>query len=226
MGQPLLVYRSGWMSDGTGQRTSALLRRRVCQSLVSNESIALVVLAGGQSARFGVTKGLYDFEGEPLVMRVINALGSMADRIIIGVAPRERSEFKKVVCGSSEIVVDRESYMGPLLGLRDALEGVSEELVMLAPCDMPFISSRLYQLLFDRLRDHDAALPVLNGYPEPMTAIYRLRKLSEALSKEVSRGGKKLSGILGHLDYVAIPEDDWQGAGVDIKCLLNLNSPP
>lgn len=193
---------------------------------MSGESIALLILAGGKSVRFGCTKALFDFDGQPLIVRMIQALGDMTERIVVAVAPGQSEQFAEVVGETIEIVEDRERFMGPLIGLKDALDNVSQDIVMLAPCDMPFISSQLYSLLLVRLGNADAAVPIFRGYPEPMTGVYRAERLKHAVRAEMNRGGRKLSGIMNHLNSVILKEDDWMNSNLDISCFTNLNNPP
>ena len=47
-----------------------------------------VILAGGQSSRYGRDKALVKFRGTPLIERVIGVMGSVFDRLLLVSFPR------------------------------------------------------------------------------------------------------------------------------------------
>lgn len=200
---------------------------RKSEPALSQDRTVLIVLAGGRSARFGASKGLFLFEGQPLIGRVIDTLHPLTGRVLVCVAPGEFQLFKDTLLGNDiEFVEDSHAYMGPLSALSDALKLVDEEIALLAPCDMPFLSPQLYPLLIKRLDKRDAAVPIFNYYPEPITAVYRAQSLIGAVDMELRMRRGKLSGILPHLDYIAVSEDEWKRAGIDPRCFTNLNTLP
>jgi len=190
------------------------------------ETKALVVLSGGKSSRFGANKGLFEFEGVPLVKRVIDSLAHLSDSIVVSVAPGQSSEYRKILRKPIRIIEDSEAYQGPLFGLKDAIRFVLDEVILLSACDMPFIRSDLYSQMLDRLNDHDAVMPILGGFHEPLTAVYRLPPLKRAIKLSVGEANTKISSILGHLNVLGLPEDDLKEMGINLDSLTNMNKPP
>lgn len=191
---------------------------------MKSTSIAGIILAGGQSSRFGVDKALFDFQGQPLIAYVIDVLSGLVDRIIISISPGNSSAFRAVIGDSIELIEDNLPFEGPLVGLSKAIEFVSEDIVLLAPCDMPFLDRAMYVLLIARLGEHDAAMPVLGGYPEPIVGAYRAVSLRSAIRASISRNERKLSGMLRELDVVTVSELELKGAGIDRISFLNINA--
>jgi molybdopterin-guanine dinucleotide biosynthesis protein A len=189
-----------------------------------NGSIAAIILAGGQSSRFGTNKGLYDFQGQPLILRMIGIISGIARRIVVSVAPGQSQSFRDVLDDTVEIVEDAEPFLGPLIGLKNALKAISEEYVLLAPCDMPFLKGELYKFLLGRIGDLDAAILVLNGYFEPIIGLYRSDALRKAVDAVSQKGGKKLTDILGDLTVTAVNEGELRAVGIDRTSFLNLNT--
>lgn len=190
------------------------------------ETRALVVLSGGKSSRFGATKGLFEFEGVPLVKRVIDSLTPLSDTIVVSVAPGQSGEYRKILRKPVRIIEDSEAYQGPLFGLKDTIRYVIDDLILLSACDMPFIRADLYSLMLDRLNDYDAVMPILGGYHEPLTAVYRLPALKRAIKQSVGEANTKLSSILKYLHVLGLPESDLKKLGVDLESLTNMNKPP
>lgn len=191
------------------------------------ETRALIVLSGGESRRFGgKDKGLYQMDGIPLVNRVINALAQFADYVIVQVAPGRREEYRRAIGPDVILNEDSASFKGPLSGLSEALRLADSEIILLSPCDLPDIPAELYDVLLSRLVGHDAAVPRIGGYPEPITAVYDKGKLSEAVSDELKEKRSRLSGVLEHLDVAYVSERELERSGVRIASLRGLNTPP
>lgn len=189
------------------------------------ETKTLLILAGGRGARFGGDKGLSEFEGKPMVKIAIDAIGPLADEIVVAVAPGKSQEYSEILAGSAEIVEDSKAHEGPLLGLRDALARVSGDILILSACDMPYTNSALYEILLERLDAKDAAMPSIGGYDEPIMGVYRLPALRKAVAKATSKGEVKLSKMLDDIDFLSISKEEMMGAGLDPAVFTNLNKP-
>ena len=192
---------------------------------MKRDTKTLLILAGGRGARFGGDKGLSEFEGTPMVKIAIDALGPLADDIVVAVAPGKSKEYSEILAGSAVMVEDSRAHEGPLLGLRDALARVSGDILMLSACDMPYTNSSLYEMLLDRLDAKDAAMPTIGGYNEPIMGVYRLPALRKAVVKATSKGEVKLSKMLDDLDFLSISKEEMIGAGIDPVVFTNLNKP-
>jgi len=193
---------------------------------LARETRALVVLSGGKSSRFGANKGLFEFEGVPLVKRVVDSLGPLSDTIVVSVAPGQSGEYRKILRKPIRIIEDSEAFQGPLFGLKDTIRFVLDDLVILSACDMPFIRADLYSLMLEKLNDHDGVMPVLGGFHEPLTAVYRLAPLKRAIKTAVGEANTKLSSILKYMSVLGLTEEDLKKMGIGLNSLTNLNKPP
>lgn len=189
-------------------------------------SRALIVLSGGESRRFGSKdKGLYRYKGVPLVKRVIDAVGPIADEIVVQVAQGKADEYRQVLGKGALVQEDGSRFNGPLSGLSEALMSVGSGIVLLSPCDLPNVPPALFELLISRMGSHDAAMPRINDFPEPITAAYRTEKLRNAVEIELRASHLKLSGIIDHLDVVFVLESELDKSGVSIDALRSMNTP-
>lgn len=193
---------------------------------MQRETKTLLILAGGRGARFGGDKGLFEFQGTPMVKLVFDALKPLADKTVVAVAPGKSKDYSKILDASVTVVEDSKAHRGPLLGLRDALANVSGDILIMSACDMPHMKADLYRMLLERLDGKDAAMPAIGGYDEPIMGVYRLLALKKAIEAAVSRNEVKLSTILDHLDYVSISKEEMTEAGIDQEMFMNLNQPP
>lgn len=194
--------------------------------LLRRESRALIVLSGGESRRFGSEdKGLYRYRGIPLVKRIVDSLGPLANEAIVQVAQGKAEEYRRILESGVLVQEDASRFSGPLSGLSEALRLVKSDIVLLTPCDLPDVRTTLFELLISRLFGHDAAMPRIGDYPEPITAVYQTAKLRTAVDAELRASRLKLSGILRHLDVAFVSESELGESGIPIETLRSMNAP-
>jgi len=158
-----------------------------------------IVLAGGGSQRFRTEKGLANLAGKPLIMHVIGRIQNLVDEIIVCVKSNEQSLlFSSILPDDSKIVVDRRGLPAcPLTGVFTGLEKAQGEYSIILPCDTPFISRKLVDLMFDIAVGVDAVIPRWpNGYLEPLQAVYRTKSALEAAGKTLKKGEKRLQDMI------------------------------
>lgn len=104
-----------------------------------------VILAGGQSLRFGgVPKGLQTLAGLPLVGHIHASLSLVCSEVFIECAPGSAYEGWGVPCISAAAA---HAGKGPLAGLLAGLQVANGEMVAFAPCDMPLLAPPMFELL-------------------------------------------------------------------------------
>jgi molybdopterin-guanine dinucleotide biosynthesis protein A len=125
-----------------------------------------VILAGGQSLRFGGSpKGLQSLAGLPLVGHVHASLSLVCTEVFIECVPGSGYEGWGVPCihASAE-----HAGKGPLAGLLAGLQAANGQSVAFAPCDMPLLAPPLYERLKAEPGGAHAISP--NG-PEPLVCV-------------------------------------------------------
>ena len=130
---------------------------------------SLVIQAGGQSRRMGQDKALLPFLGQPLIQRVIDRAGPLADEILVTTNHPENYAFLNLPL-HPDIIPDR----GALSGLYTALHAAHHDSVLIVACDMPFVSPELLDAQIDWLEQgYDAVIPRGEEGTEPFHAVYR-----------------------------------------------------
>ncbi|KAB1190686.1 MULTISPECIES: molybdenum cofactor guanylyltransferase [Haloferax] len=135
-----------------------------------------VVLAGGESTRFGEqNKALAHFDGEPLISRVVATLSdATGTRPILAARSEDRAADLLEVLPPVPTVSDAPDYEGPIAGLFAAAESVSTPWIVVTGCDMPLVSQTAVRTLLEHATDGvDAVVPDDAGRPEPLLAAYR-----------------------------------------------------
>ncbi len=126
-----------------------------------------VVLAGGKSSRFGQDKGLYPYNGKPMVLHALEILAPVCSKLMISTNdPLSYEGF------GYECIEDLSPNAGPLAGIQSALAHAPTEVVAIISCDTPHIPSALYSRLIQSIRNYDIVMPVHGGFIETMTAVY------------------------------------------------------
>jgi len=188
-----------------------------------------VILSGGMSRRFQVPgepwvdKALHTIEGVPMIRRAYDALQGVSDVIIVSVGSLERASSYRGVLGEALYVSDVEGLRGPLSGILAALEVCSQELSIVVPVDMPYISEDLLEELLSKLGGYDAVSPILpNGVVE--TAIIALRSGAARRVLEILRGYGRSRVADLHRGLPNIYLYNLKGHGFDPRVIANINT--
>ncbi|MGA1701459.1 MAG: molybdenum cofactor guanylyltransferase [Candidatus Nanopelagicales bacterium] len=176
-------------------------------------SLAAIVIAGGEGRRFGADKlALRDAQGMGLLEATIASLGEVAEPIIV-VGP-ERPV-------ASDVIWAREDPPGGgpcaalIAGVAHVPEGVTHVAVLAG--DAP-TGGRAIPALRQVIDDAAAAVVTdSSGREQPMTAVYAVRPLREALASYGDGRDMSVRQVLGDLraQTVVTIIDQW-GASADI----------
>ncbi|SEP05642.1 molybdopterin-guanine dinucleotide biosynthesis protein A [Halogranum amylolyticum] len=148
-----------------------------------------VVLAGGQSTRFGDDdKALAPLDGEPLISHVVSALYTAVEtRPLLAARTDERAVNLLSVLPRLPTVVDDDRYEGPVAGLFAAAEAVSEPWFVVVGCDMPLISRAAIRTLLSNTTSETGAVVACDDteMPEPLLAAYRTTAVRQLQTNSV-----------------------------------------
>ena len=131
-----------------------------------------VILCGGLSTRMGTSKALLAFGPETMLQRVVRVLSTVVSPIVV-VAAAEQS-LPDLPAGVV-ITRDEQQGRGPLEGLCAGLKALPEtvESAYVTSCDVPLLVSDFARRMIDLLADHDIAVMEIDGFPHPLSAVYR-----------------------------------------------------
>ncbi|MFD1589156.1 molybdenum cofactor guanylyltransferase [Halorientalis brevis] len=169
------------------------------------ETVTGVVLAGGDSDRFGdENKALATYDGETLIERVVASVTAVTDQPPL-VAVRDRDQRttlqRPLSTGHVEFVTDADGFQGPIAGFAAAASDASRPWLFACGCDMPLLSATAISWLGAfREPDVDAVVVQTDGGREPLHAFYRRSTVRRALSSLPTRAG--LQALLGELEAV------------------------
>ncbi len=124
-----------------------------------------IVLAGGRSTRFGSDKAAAQLAGRPMLEWVVAAVSAICEDVIIVGGP-ERS------LPGTRYIPDEGAPRGPLGGIVAGMRAARFEACFASGCDVPLLVPGLVRLVLRALDGAAAAVPVVGGVPQPLTAAF------------------------------------------------------
>jgi len=169
-----------------------------------HDDVTGLILAGGQSRRFGADKARHPVEGQPMIARVHDVLAPRMATVLVSVrAPETDYDLP------AEHVVDAYPGAGPLAGLHAGLTRCRTPWLLALACDLPFLTSEVLEALLSA-RD-DAQRPVIactpDGRRQPLCALYprSLHATAEDLLEAGRRAMRELLRAAAPLREVSVP---------------------
>ena len=185
------------------------------------EAVIGVILAGGRASRLGgADKSALDVDGRPVIERVIAALSTVAEQLICVVNDDRLDADTRLT-----VIRDPNPHAGVLPALRAALTATTTPLAMVVACDMPFLDAELLAYLAESARDVDAVVPVVDGRPEPMHAVYRAEPCSAAIGAALARDQRRMIAFLDDVRTLRVDEATLRRFDPSLRSFFNVNTP-
>ncbi|MFE3573185.1 molybdenum cofactor guanylyltransferase [Lysinibacillus sp. NPDC059133] len=179
--------------------------------------IAGVVLAGGQSSRYGQPKMFELFAGLPLYKQSLIALQkNQLHPLIIATNASLQSKF---VEEDVHWIIEKQPHQGPLFALHNIMTNFSEvEWFFVIASDMPFINTEFVQTMLTFIDDrYEAIVPKQASRLQPLAALYRRSALPKALQL-VQQNKRSMKVLLEQLQVCYVPFEE------DSSTFININS--
>ncbi len=151
-----------------------------------------VILAGGEGSRMGCDKALLTFRGKPLLERTVETLRALFDEtLVVGRDPKDFGVF-----GANAVFSDDIPGQGPLGGIATGLAHMKYDRGFFVACDMPLLDAQLVAALLEEARavDVDIVVPVHDGRPEPLHAVYAKTCLPAA-ERQIASGDLRVRAL-------------------------------
>jgi molybdopterin-guanine dinucleotide biosynthesis protein A len=155
-----------------------------------------LILAGGQSRRFGSDKAVHAVAGSPMVARVYAAVAGVADPVLISF--RSRPTAPPPI--PARVVLDCYAGAGPLAGLHAGLLAAPAPWLLTVACDLPFITQEALLLLLRHCTPGTRAAVAVDeeGHLQPLCECYHTSVLP-LVEDHLRRGRYALYGLLDRL---------------------------
>ena len=181
-------------------------------------SVSAAIMAGGKSRRMGQDKAWIELDGEPLITRVANVLAEVADEVLI-VANDPRY-------GSLGLPVVRDRYPegGALGGIATGVGAATNGTVLVAACDMPFLSAPVWRLLLEFDGEADVVIPRVGGELETLHALYAKACLPH-MARALAENRLRVVSFFDAVRVKTIDEPELRAIDPTLRAFTNVNTP-
>ena len=182
-----------------------------------------IVLCGGKSRRMGRPKVMLPFGPASMLQRVVRVLGAAVEPVVVVASPGQQLP---PLPSTIRVVRDRRPDQGPLEGIRAGLEALpgQVEAAYVTGCDVPLLKPAFVRRMIELAPGFDAAVPHVDGYDEPLAAVYRTSVLAhvEAL---LAADRLRPAFLFDRVRTRRITPDELTGVDPELESLANVNSP-
>ena len=148
------------------------------------------ILVGGASSRMGTDKALLPIGNESFVQRIGRELSRVTATVSVVGKPGQ-TDF------GFPIAPDVHEHWGALGGVHAALAACRSEWALIVACDLPNVSSALFQRLLVLRKGFDAVAPVqVDGRRQPLCAAYRVAVCLPQAEALIKTGQRKPVALL------------------------------
>ena len=204
------------------------MKRQAAKITKRYDQVSAFILTGGASSRMGKAKGLLEFGGEPLILRIARTIEPLVSSVT-AVGPSERYAalgLQLIEDQQFGIAGERGKSPGPLAGIASALSASRTDWNLILACDLPYLSREWLDWLLARttVSNGQIIMPRTEGGSEPLAAVYR-RECVEPVISALHRGIRKVTDAMAQLRTEFVTEREWHHIDLDGRLLRNMNTP-
>ena len=166
----------------------------------------------------GQDKAWIELDGEPLIKRVATVLAQVADEVIV-----VANEPRYATLGL-RVVHDRYPEGGALGGIATGVGAATNDTVLVAACDMPFLSTDVWRLLLGHIGEADVVIPRIGGEYETLHAIYTKACVPQ-MSRALAENRLRVIAFFDQVRVQAVEEPELRAVDPTLRAFTNVNTP-
>lgn len=178
-----------------------------------------IILAGGKSRRLGTDKAIVRLGTTRLVDIAVETLGSLVDSIVVVTNSPQLFEGLP-----ARLTTDLHPGAGPLGGILSGLLQLEYEHSLVVACDMPFLNPNLIKYMMQRVANYDVVMPRLNGYVEPLHAIYS-RRCIEPIQRLLAADDYRIIHFMHEVSVRHVESEEIDAFDPTHLSFFNINTP-
>jgi molybdopterin-guanine dinucleotide biosynthesis protein A len=124
------------------------------QSAVPSPRVSGIVLAGGKSRRMGRDKALLEFDGAPLIARVLARVRAVCAQVLV-----VADDVEAYARFGAPVIPDVYPGKGSLGGIFSGVYAARAEYALVVACDLPFLNEALLRYLISLAPHNDIVIP-------------------------------------------------------------------
>ncbi len=192
----------------------------------SENEIDGFILTGGMSSRMGTDKSILRF-GEATIVEMIAKALAPVTREVFTVGGLGGGGFKHFAD-----LADNDSNGEPrpkssMAGLTSALHRAHTKWIFVVACDMPFVTTALFDLMASKCTDEfGAVVPIsAEAVPQPMCALYNVAACIGECESAVRNGELSNQKLLKRVNAYDLPFEELCGFPGSELFFTNVNTP-
>ena len=171
----------------------------------------------------GTPKATLPFGPEMMLQRVVRLLRSVVAPVVV-VAAGEQT-LPELPC---DVIVTRDEreQRGPLEGLRAGLKALpnSIDIAYVTSCDVPLLAPGFVTRMIELLGDDDIAVMEIDGFPHPLSAVYRRNTLPQVESL-LAKDRLRPVFLFDAVRTRRVQPEEMASVDGQLRTLRNLNTP-
>lgn len=181
--------------------------------MIQKEDLTGIIIAGGQSSRMGVPKGLLNYQGKPFIWHISEALKPLVRNIIVVSSLKEYRDL------GYTIHADLVPNAGPAGGIYTGLHYSRTPWNICLSVDVPKIKTDILRALIEQAsKDKCIVQCKTEKETHPLVAIYP-KEVKSFFKAELNKHHFKLQGIVNDLNHSNLYLNTTQAKG-----LYNVNT--
>ena len=185
------------------------------------ENCSAVILSGGLNSRMGGrNKAFLEVGGQTILQRLMNTLAPTFTEILLVTRTPEAYAHIPV-----KVVRDLYEDRSSLTGIHAGLVNARTDHALMVPSDAPFVQPAVIDLLLDELHpEMDVVVPTLDGYYQPLCAIYSKRCIP-MIEAQLHQEDYKIINFFPQVRVNAVPARRIKAADPELLTFMNINTP-
>lgn len=191
---------------------------------MDKKKISAVVLAGGNSSRMGQNKALLELGSKTIIEIVVDRLKTIFEEVIVVTNTPEVYGMLKDVRFVFDCFESREKKS--IIGLYTGIFEAENKYAFVVACDMPLLNTDLIKYMIDNIGDEDIVVPHINGYYQPLHAIYHKSclKFIKGLLNSKNYRIIDLFDCFDNIKVIKVNDEVLNRLNIANSCFLNINT--
>ena len=185
--------------------------------------LSSIILAGGQSRRYGSNKAIAELNGKAVISLICNVMRPLVNELIVVVASYEQAKTLPLD-SHVKLVIDQYPNCGPLGGIYSGLSKAKNQWSFVSACDMPFLNPNLITDMAELREGYDIIAPIIDDRAEPVHAMYHQACLP-SISKQLNSGELKITRFYDEMNVKEVNTDFIDKIDPDRWSFFNINTP-
>ena len=166
---------------------------------IKYDNVTLLILAGGNSKRFGSDKSNFKFKNKTFIETILEKTQNIFTEILISCNKSQSHLCKHKVKLSYDL---GKKYQGPIWGIYSSILNIKTEWVYVIPCDSPYFKIATITNMIEKSTKKNHYLTLLKNKNDFLyTFLFFHNSIFKSLNRYVINGGKSIKGWVLENDY-------------------------